>query len=154
MALFLLLTGCSSDETSDASVDRGAAASDSGLTLCVENNSSRTIWSAGDGTASRPEGFYAEPGVSACTSADPDSISLNQSMMSDIGPSWDVRFSAENDAELTGRGRYTELRMCESIFRSYRYSENRNAKLSCSGNAFIAQLDFDNAVLTITLTDP
>lgn len=132
----LAVTGCSGDGQSDASVERSAAGEVLGkLTLCVQNDSSRSISSSGDGSAAGPVGFVVRPGERACTSTSSKSEFLRQSMMSDEGPSWSTELS------------YWKLTTAdEPDYQKWSFSTcgkkwvddiTFKAALSCSGNPFL-----------------
>lgn len=129
----LALSGCSGDDQSDASVERGAAATGQ-LTLCVQNDSTRTISSTGDGSATGPEGFQVRPGERACTSTRGREEVLKQSMMSDEGPAWSTQLKSSDEATGGSASYFTwSFSTCGKTWKEVR---NFSAALSCSGNPF------------------
>ena len=141
----LALAGCSSDDQSDASVERSAATILGKITLCVQNDSTRTISSAGDGSASGPEGFFVRPGERACTSTSGKSRYLKQSMMSDEGPAWSSelmywKLTTTDDPDY----QKWSFSTCGKLWGSV---TTFNAALSCSGNPFLVSgtIDIDDS---------
>ena len=140
----LALVGCSSDDQSDASVERGAAATGQ-LTLCVQNDSTRTISSTGDGSATGPAGFQVRPGERACTSTSGNEELLSQSMMSDEGPAWSTQLRSSEEGANNPVSYFTwSFSTCGKTWKEVR---NFSAALSCSGNPFQVSgtFNFDNS---------
>lgn len=135
----LTLAACSGGDNSSASVERGAA-SVSQFTLCVQNNSSLSISSSGDGSPTQPEGFFVRPGERACATSDPETDRITQSMMSDIGPSWTTDYSIEEigDAVTYVRSNFS------TCGRTWTNKESINERVSCSGNPFQMTVKFSN----------
>lgn len=132
------LSACGGDAETNASVERAAASSQT-YTLCVKNDSSRSISSRGDGSARSPEGFLVGPGESACTSASPGAGRINQEMMSDTGPSWAMSYETNeiNEGDLTKLSR--DFSLCG---RTWSNVSTITSSLSCSGNAFRVNVNF------------
>ena len=140
----LALAGCGTDDQSDASIERGAATILGKITLCVQNDSTRSISSIGDGSVSGPQGFVVRPGERACTSTSVKSEFLTQSMMSDEGPAWSTQL------------RYWKLTTAdEPDYQKWSFSTcgtrwvddtTFSAALSCSGNPFLVSgtIDIDD----------
>lgn len=141
LACALALSACGGDEQADASVERGAASSDEKYTLCVTNNSSRSISSIGDGSPSQPEGFLVRPGESTCTSTDPGAEEIVQSMMSDIGPSWTTRYAIDEDDSAPVSYLSADLTTCG---RTWSNERTISASISCSGNPFRISVNFNS----------
>ena len=139
MSIFAL-SACGGDKQADPSVERGAASSEI-YTLCVKNDSSRSISSSGDGSPSQPDGFMVRPGENACTSTAPGAGEITQSMMSDIGPSWTTTY--------TIRKKYGALERLVSEFstcgRTWSDESTISASLSCSGNPFRISVDLKSS---------
>ena len=139
----LALVGCSSDDQSEAGVERGAAAAGQ-LTLCVQNDSTKSISSSGDGSASGPEGFLVRPGERACTSTSGSQEVLKQNMMSDEGPAWATQLTSTEDGSSSGVSVFTwSFSTCGKTWRN---EEEFSASVSCSGNPFNVSgtINFDN----------
>ena len=153
LASLVALSACSGDSQADASVERQAASSVA-YTLCVKNDSSRTISSIGDGSPSQPDGFVLGPGENACASATPGTKEIIQSMMSDVGPSWTTRYALTSKA--TALGTYFE-EVFSTCGRTWSNETTISASLSCSGNPFRIKVNFDyNGVAStanVTFTD-
>lgn len=148
----LSLAGCGGSEQSDASVERGASVFDKYNTICVQNDSSRSISSRGDGSEISPEGFLVRPGESACAAASPDAGRINQEMMSDTGPSWTTKLYRKSESGK--RGQNTDrpfLEICDNAFnyRSSPYTFN----LSCGGNPFSLTVEFKSPQVNIIFAD-
>ena len=140
----LALAGCSSDDQSDASVERGASATGT-LTLCVQNDSTREISSVGDGSATGPEGFLVRPGERACTSTSGREEVLKQSMMSDTGPAWSTQLNSSDEGSTSGISYFTwSFSTCGKTWRD---EAKFSASVLCSGNAFRVSgtIDFDGS---------
>ena len=148
----LSLAGCGGGEESDASVERGASVFDKYYTICVQNDSSRSISSRGDGSARSPEGFFVRPGESACASASPDAGGINQEMMSDTGPSWTTKLYRKSESEKRGQSTNSPyLEICDNAF-DYRPSPY-TFNLSCGGNPFSLTVEFKTPQVNITFAD-
>jgi len=141
----LALSACGGDSQAGVSialqtpVDRQAASSVA-YTLCVKNDSSRTISSTGDGSPSQPEGFVVRPGDKACASATPGTKEIIQSMMSDVGPSWTTRYALTSKSTAVGN-------LLEEVFstcgRTWSNETTISASLSCSGNPFRIKVNYE-----------
>lgn len=144
------LAACGGDEQTDASVERGAAASTS-LTICVQNDSSRSISSTGDGSPSQPEGFLVRPGERACTTSAEGTEEIVQSMMSDEGPSWNTRFAFTGDDSTSGVS-YLETTFA-TCGKTWTNKFSFTASISCSGNPFRISGEIENSTANITFAD-
>lgn len=141
----LTLAACSGDDASTASVERGAASA-SQIALCVQNDSSLSISSSGDGSPTQPEGFLVRPGERACATSDPNTDRITQSMMSDVGPSWTTEYSIEEDG---GPVTYIEAKFT-TCGRTWKNEDSINEKISCSGNPFQITVNFSDSGSTST----
>lgn len=147
------LSACGGETETNASVDREAASSQS-YTLCVQNDSSRSISSRGNGSARSPEGFLVRPGESACASASPDAGGIKQEMMSDTGPSWSMSYETNelNIGDITTFSR--DFSLCG---RTWSNVSTVSSALSCSGNAFRINVNFKSngagPTANVTFTD-
>ena len=139
MSIFAL-SACGGDKQADPSVERGAASSET-YTLCVKNDSSRSISSIGDGSPSQPAGFMVRPGESACASTAPGAREITQSMMSDTGPSWTTSYSIREKA-----GAITTLSSdFTTCGRTWSNEMTISASLTCSGNPFRINVNFKSS---------
>ena len=145
VALFsmLALSACGGAEQAEAPVERQAASSAT-YTLCVKNDSSRTISSTGDGSPSQPEGFLLPPGKSGCTTTAAGATQIKQSMMSDVGPSWTTSLAVafEYDFTLETALRTTSFSTCGRVWPD---AKPISASLSCSGNPFRVSVKFNSS---------
>jgi hypothetical protein len=148
------LSACGGDSQADASVERQAASSVA-YTLCVKNDSSRTISSIGDGSPSQPEGFVVRPGDKACASATPGTKEIIQSMMSDVGPSWTTRYALTPKTTAALGTFYEEV--FSTCGRTWSNETSISASLSCSGNPFRVKVNFEYngaaSTANVTFTD-
>jgi hypothetical protein len=142
----LALSACGGDsqagsgsDTFQTQVERKAASGDI-FTLCVKNDSSRTISSTGDGSPSQAGGFIVRPGENACTSATQGTKEIIQSMMSDVGPSWTTRYARTSKASAAGNLLEEDFSTCG---RSWSNETTISASLSCSGNPFRIKVNFE-----------
>ena len=139
----ITLTACSSGD--EASVERGASSA-SQFALCVQNDSSFSISSTGDGSPTQPEGFFVGPGERACATSDPNTDRISQSMMSDIGPSWTTEYFIEEIG--------SDIVYVESAFttcgRTWTNEDSISEKISCSGNPFQITVNFNDQGSTST----
>jgi hypothetical protein len=141
LASVLALSACGGDEPTDSSVERGAASSNEKYTLCVKNDSSRSISSTGDGSPSQPDGFLVRPGESACASTAAGAKEIVQSMMSDIGPSWTTRYAIDEDDNSPVSYLSADLTTCG---RTWSNERTISASVSCSGNPFRISVNFNS----------
>lgn len=139
LASVLALTACGGDEQTDSSVERGAASSDEKYTLCVTNDSSRSISSTGDGSPSQPAGFMVRPGESACATTTAGAEEIVQSMLSDIGPSWTTRYAIDEDDSGPISYLSSDLTTCG---RTWSNERTISASVSCGGNPFRISVNF------------
>jgi len=142
----LALSACGGDsqagsgsDTFQTQVERKAASGDI-FTLCVKNDSSRTISSTGDGSPSQAGGFIVRPGENACTSTSIGSEELIQNMMSETGPSWTTSYTYTPLFTSTG----TLLReVFTTCGQKWTNKASISASLSCSGNPFRITVNFE-----------
>ena len=156
----LALSACGGDSQAGSGssalqtqVERQAASSDPYYTLCVKNDSSRTISSTGDGSPTRPEGFVVRPGENACTSTSPGTGELSQNMISDVGPAWTTRFT--HTAPFWSGTVFKEV--FTTCGQTWTTITSISTSLSCSGNPFRLTVNFDYkgaaAIANVTFAD-
>lgn len=126
---------------------------DNYYTICVQNDSSRSISSQGDGSKRSPEGFLVRPGENACVSSGPDAGGIHQEMMSDTGPSWTTWLYIKEGTRERGRPASSKpfLEICDTGL-GYQ-SSPATFDLSCSGNPFSMTVEFKSPQVTITFAD-
>lgn len=127
LAVTFVLAACGGDGGTEAGVERGASGVLQ-LELCVDNQSTRTISSSGDGSPTQPQGFLARPGQRACTSAAPNYGDLTQQMMSDLGSAWKTN--------LNGNFSFGAAFAFETCGRRWSNEVTFSADITCSGNPF------------------
>ena len=149
----LVLSACGGESQADASVERQAGSSET-FTLCVKNDSSRTISSTGDGSPSQPDGFIVRPGENDCTTTAPGTRAITQSMMSDVGPSWTTSYVLQFKSTPVGTLPSTDFSICG---RTWSDETSISASLSCSGNPFRISVNFNStradATANVTFAD-
>lgn len=145
LTALLALTACGSGEGEDVAVDRQAAGQMEHMRFCIDNQSSLTFSSTGDGSPSSPEGFVVEPGESDCVQS--DGLNLRQNMMTDTGPSWPVAFYVSKGVQFSA----CDLRWLEQPF---------GGNITCGGNPvrIDGRFERDNAegaiVINVKFSDP